>query len=156
MTISDAANIDSSGVLLSSTKLKKISISRDKAVVSVEPGNRWRDVYGFLEQYGLSAVGGRDGDVGVPGFLLGGGISYFGEEYGFGSSSDNLHAIEVNPPPRHVPSRNRITNKASSACWPTALLSKQRQQTGTQTYSGLFKPAATPSATPPASTSTLS
>ena len=98
MTIPDAANIDSSGVLLSSTNLKKISISRDKTVVSVEPGNRWRDVYGFLEQYGLSAVGGRDGDVGVPGFLLGGGISYFGEEYGFGSSSDNLHAVEVNPP----------------------------------------------------------
>jgi hypothetical protein len=36
-------------------------------------GLRWNDVYQKLHQYGRVVVGGRSGDVGVSGVILGGG-----------------------------------------------------------------------------------
>jgi hypothetical protein len=53
-------------------------------VASIEPGGRWMDVYSNLEKYGVTVAGGRDGGVGVGGFLLGGGISFFSGRMGFG------------------------------------------------------------------------
>jgi FAD/FMN-containing dehydrogenase len=37
----------------------------------VEAGGRWIDIYASLEQQGVTVVGGRDGGVGVGGFILG-------------------------------------------------------------------------------------
>lgn len=87
MPISDAANINSSGVLLSTSGLTQINLSSDQTSVSIGPGNRWANVYKYLEPFGLSVVGGRMGVVGVPGLLLGGGISFFGNEYGWASNN---------------------------------------------------------------------
>jgi len=42
----------------------------DKSV-RVGTGNRWKDVYQYLEGFGRSAVGSRDGGVGVGGSVLG-------------------------------------------------------------------------------------
>ncbi|OAG00897.1 FAD-binding domain-containing protein [Paraphaeosphaeria sporulosa] len=56
-----------------------------KKVASLEPGAKWRDIYAkLLEKYNITVTGGRDGDVGVGGFLLGGGISYYTGTNGFG------------------------------------------------------------------------
>lgn len=93
MPISGYNGIDNSGVLLSSSNLTALSLSADKSIVSVGPGNRWRDVYAYLNPFGLAAVGGRVGHVGVPGLLLGGGISFFSSEYGF--ASDNVVKYQV-------------------------------------------------------------
>lgn len=41
-------------------------------LASVGPGGRWKDVYADLLEYGVVVPGGRDGGVGVGGFLLGG------------------------------------------------------------------------------------
>lgn len=87
MPIADAANINSTGVLLSTAGLSQVQVSDDKKTVNVGPGNHWVDVYRGLEPYGLTVVGGRLGVVGVPGLLLGGGVSYFGNEYGWGSAN---------------------------------------------------------------------
>ncbi|KAG9377723.1 FAD binding domain-containing protein [Pyrenophora tritici-repentis] len=88
MPIPGYNGIDSSGVLLSSSNLTTLSLSANKSIVSVEPGNRWRDVYAYLKPFGLAAVGGRVGHVGVPGLLLGGGISFYSSQFGF--ASDNV------------------------------------------------------------------
>ncbi|KAF1973688.1 FAD-binding domain-containing protein [Bimuria novae-zelandiae CBS 107.79] len=88
MPIPGYNGIDSSGVLMSSSNLTTLSLSSDNSVVSVGSGNRWRDVYAYLKPSGLAAVGGRVGHVGVPGLLLGGGISFYSSEYGF--ASDNV------------------------------------------------------------------
>jgi len=93
MPIPNYNGIDGSGVLISSSNLTTLSLSSDKSVVSVGPGNRWRDVYAYLKPSGLAAVGGRVGHVGVPGLLLGGGISFYSSEYGF--ASDNVMKYEV-------------------------------------------------------------
>lgn len=87
MPIADAANINSTGVLLSTAGLSQVQVSDDKKTVNIGPGNHWVDVYKGLEPYGLTVVGGRLGVVGVPGLLLGGGVSYFGNEYGWGSAN---------------------------------------------------------------------
>ncbi|OAX83500.1 hypothetical protein ACJ72_02134 [Emergomyces africanus] len=81
------------GVLIVFTGMKKLQLSRDKSVISVGPGNRWNDVYQYLEPHGLVALGGRVGVVGVPGLLLGGGISFYSNQHGF--ASDNVVEYEV-------------------------------------------------------------
>ena len=50
-------------------------------------------MYSFLEQKGLVVSGGRLAPIGVPGLLLGGGISFYGNQYGF--SCDNVVNYEV-------------------------------------------------------------
>ncbi|KAI4913139.1 hypothetical protein J4E85_010872 [Alternaria conjuncta] len=114
MPIPGYNGIDGSGVLISSSNLTTLSLSSDKSVVSVGPGNRWRDVYAYLKPSGLAAVGGRVGHVGVPGLLLGGGISFYSSEYGF--ASDNVMKYEC------VLSSGQIveataTNKYSDLFW---------------------------------------
>ncbi|KAF2736872.1 FAD binding domain-containing protein [Polyplosphaeria fusca] len=93
MPIPGYNNIDSPGVLLSTSNLTTLTLSRDKSVVSVGPGNRWRDVYAYLQPSGLAAIGGRVGKVGVPGLLLGGGISFYSNQYGF--AADNVVKYQV-------------------------------------------------------------
>jgi len=92
MPIPGYANING-GVLIALTNLNEIQLSSDKSVVSVGPGRRWEEVYSYLEPYGLVALGGRVGIVGVPGLLLGGGISFYSNQHGF--ASDNVFAYEI-------------------------------------------------------------
>ncbi|PLB47787.1 putative FAD dependent oxidoreductase, partial [Aspergillus steynii IBT 23096] len=87
MPIADAANVNSSGVLISSFGLNQLKLSEDQSTVNVGPGNRWTNIYDYLEPYGLTVVGGRLGHVGVPGYILGGGVSFFSNEYGWASAN---------------------------------------------------------------------
>ncbi|UNI20885.1 hypothetical protein JDV02_006934 [Purpureocillium takamizusanense] len=64
----------------------------DGKTVEVGAGCKWEDVYEVLEPLGRTAVGGRLGDVGVTGFMLGGGLSYLSAQYGFGC--DNVVEFE--------------------------------------------------------------
>lgn len=97
MPISDAANINSTGILISSTKLTTLELSEDQSTVSVGPGKRWGDVYIYLAGTGSGkmVVGGRYAPVGIPGYLLGGGMSFFSYEYGFSSTNGNVKTFEV-------------------------------------------------------------
>lgn len=88
MPIAGYNGIDHTGILLSASNLTSLALSADKATVSVGPGNRWGDVYSYLAPSSLAAVGGRVGHVGVPGLLLGGGISFHSSQKGF--ASDNV------------------------------------------------------------------
>ncbi|KKA23556.1 hypothetical protein T310_2395 [Rasamsonia emersonii CBS 393.64] len=96
MPIPGANNINGSGVLIACKRLNQLRISPDLGTVHVGPGNRWVDVYRYLAPYNRSAVGGRVGHVGVPGYLLGGGVSFFGNEYGWASA--NVASFTVSSP----------------------------------------------------------
>ncbi|KAI3549248.1 FAD binding domain-containing protein [Colletotrichum abscissum] len=87
MPVPGAANINSSGVLLSTQNLTGLELSDDGTSVSVASGHDWSDVYKYLSPHGLTAVGSRIGVVGVPGFLLGGGMSFLSNEHGWGSAN---------------------------------------------------------------------
>lgn len=56
-------------------------------LASVGPGDHWKDAYASLLKYNVTVAGGRDGGVGVGGFLLGGGNSYFTGRMGLGCDS---------------------------------------------------------------------
>ncbi|CZR57665.1 uncharacterized protein PAC_07554 [Phialocephala subalpina] len=57
----------------------------------------WGEVYTFLNTTGTGkmVVGGRHAPVGIPGLLLGGGISFFSYDYGFASTNGNMQGVEV-------------------------------------------------------------
>lgn len=82
------------GVLIAPTELNTLQLSDDQKSLAIGPGNHWGTVYKYLEPYGLIVVGGRVGSVGVPGLLLGGGVSFYASQYGWASS--NVISYEVN------------------------------------------------------------
>ena len=65
------------GIVLDLHLLNGLQLSEDRETAYVGTGNRWGAVYEFLKPWNLTAVGGRVGDVGVGGFLLGGKFSQF-------------------------------------------------------------------------------
>lgn len=87
-----SSNIED-GVTIDLVSLNLLQLSGDKSIVSVGPGNRWRDVANYLLPHNLAAIGGRVGDIGVGGFILGGGISWFSGRYGW--ACDNVRSFEV-------------------------------------------------------------
>jgi FAD/FMN-containing dehydrogenase len=76
-----------SGVLFAMTNINTKNLINDNKIAQIGPGQAWTGVYTWLSQYGLGVAGGRYAPVGVGGFLLGGGISFFGSEIGWGANT---------------------------------------------------------------------
>lgn len=96
MPIPGAANIDN-GVLISMSNMKTMQLARNNSIAQLGPGLRWLEVYDWISSYGLGVIGGRFAPVGVPGLLLGGGISFFGSRYGWASNMvANLEVVLAN------------------------------------------------------------
>ncbi|KAH9890763.1 FAD-binding domain-containing protein [Xylariomycetidae sp. FL2044] len=81
-----------SGIVIDLAQLKTLHLDPD-GVLQVGAGNRWGDVYDYLEERERTAIGGRHKDVGVSGFLLGGGMPAFPGLYGLGA--DQIKGVEV-------------------------------------------------------------
>lgn len=64
------------GITIDLSKLDDIDISDDLEWARVGTGNRWNAVYNKLEPLNRTVVGGRVGEVGVGGFILGGDIPH--------------------------------------------------------------------------------
>lgn len=63
----------------------------------VGPGARWGDVYNVTGRTDQVVVGGRLGHIGVGGFVLGGGLSYYSAQYGLACDNvDNFEAVLAN------------------------------------------------------------
>ncbi|KAI9764139.1 MAG: hypothetical protein M1840_008699 [Geoglossum simile] len=87
-----ASNIQG-GIIIDLSSLKGIQVSSDKKTTQVGAGNRWVDVYGKLDQMGLSVVGGRVSGIGVGGLTIWGGVSFFSGRYGF--ACDNVRNYQA-------------------------------------------------------------
>ncbi|KXJ90076.1 hypothetical protein Micbo1qcDRAFT_136211 [Microdochium bolleyi] len=85
-------NIDG-GVTIDLSQISHVRVSEDKATVDIGPGGKWRDVYAQLDTHGLAVAGGREGNVGVAGLILGGGNTFFTARRGF--ACDNVVEYEV-------------------------------------------------------------
>lgn len=81
------------GVTVDMTALRSVSIDSGKKIAHVGAGASWLDVYTYLDQHNLTMAGGRNGQVGVGGLTLGGGISYIGPRVGW--ACDNVLNFEV-------------------------------------------------------------
>ncbi|KAI0113324.1 6-hydroxy-D-nicotine oxidase [Daldinia grandis] len=80
------------GVLIDLRDLNTLEIDED-GILQAGAGNTWGDIYAFLEKKGLSAIGGRQSDVGISGYLLGGGMPAFPNLYGL--AIDSVKNFEV-------------------------------------------------------------
>lgn len=113
MPVAGAAMADH-GVLIDMSRFANIDYDKEKNQVVVGTGLRWKDVYGYLDPYEVTVVGGRVLDVGVGGLILGcecripvdrmydgsqnanhvqGGLSYLSESYGL--ACDNVVNFQV-------------------------------------------------------------
>ncbi|KAF2688559.1 putative FAD-binding oxidoreductase [Lentithecium fluviatile CBS 122367] len=86
------ANTDD-GVLIDLSSLNTKEYDAKSQTVKIGAGLRWGDVYRYLDQFGVTAVGARVLDVGVGGLLLGSGLSYLSDLYGM--ACDNVVNFEV-------------------------------------------------------------
>jgi len=73
--------------------LHEINLAEDRSAVWLDTGLRWGTVYHALDTYDLTVAGGRDGDVGVGGYILGGGMSWHANQVGW--VCDNVLEFEV-------------------------------------------------------------
>ncbi|OBT98549.1 hypothetical protein VE01_03636 [Pseudogymnoascus verrucosus] len=73
--------------------LSSIEVNEERSVVKVGAGAKWLSVYQFLDPLGVAVAGGRNGDVGVGGLLLGGGIAHFSPRVGW--ACDNVVNFEI-------------------------------------------------------------
>ncbi|TLS24718.1 hypothetical protein PpBr36_08166 [Pyricularia pennisetigena] len=76
------------GPLISTTDLNpEVTYNAEDNTVTVGPGNRWDDVMKALDGKNITVVGGRVGNVGVGGYLLGGGLGFLSAQYGWAANS---------------------------------------------------------------------
>lgn len=81
------------GVTLDLGLLAWTKFNAASETVDIGPAGCWRDVYAELHKHGRIVAGGREGNVGVAGLLLGGGNTFVTARHGF--ACDNVVAYEV-------------------------------------------------------------
>ena len=82
-----------SGVLLTTGRLGGVEVDPGSAVATIGAGARWTDVLPATDAHGLTPVAGSSTNVGVVGYLLGGGLGPFARSHGF--SSDRIESVTV-------------------------------------------------------------
>jgi hypothetical protein len=100
----NASNIDH-GITIDLSALSNITVSEDRASVWLGPAATWSEVYAALEPHGLTVPGGRVGHVGVGGYVLGGGFSWYANTHGW--SCDNVLEFVVVTPDHRILQVNR-------------------------------------------------
>ena len=90
--------LNQGGMVIDLTNMTGRRLDADRQVCWAQTGNRWHDIYVYLKNTntGLIPIGGGCPTVGIPGFMLGGGISFVSRSYGL--SVDNLLSIEIVTP----------------------------------------------------------
>jgi FAD/FMN-containing dehydrogenase len=81
------------GVTIDLSLLNSVVYDDASETAIIGPGCRWKEVYAELHKHGRAVAGGREGNVGVAGLLLGGGNTFFTARRGW--ACDNVVAYEV-------------------------------------------------------------
>jgi FAD/FMN-containing dehydrogenase len=74
-----------SGVLLTTRRLDRVVVDPESRSVTVGAGARWAAVMAAAYKHGLAPIAGSSPNVGVVGYLLGGGLGPLARSHGFGS-----------------------------------------------------------------------
>lgn len=75
------------GPLISTQQMDQVLLDPTTGVARVGPGIRLDEIAAQLQGTGWTFVGGRIGNTGVGGLVLGGGLSYMSAQYGWAASS---------------------------------------------------------------------
>jgi FAD/FMN-containing dehydrogenase len=80
-------------LLIVTSPMTNVQVDAGARTARVGAGVKWRQVLDAIAPTGLAALMGSSPDVGVVGYMLGGGIGWLSRRYGFGA--DSLRRIEV-------------------------------------------------------------
>lgn len=80
-------------ILLKLHQMRQVTVDPVRRVARVEGGAQWVDVTSVAAKHGLAALAGSAADVGVAGYLLGGGVSWLARSHGLGAN--HVAALEV-------------------------------------------------------------
>ncbi|WP_433759015.1 FAD-binding oxidoreductase [Nocardia sp. CA-135398] len=80
-------------ILLRTGGLDSVEIDAERRVAKVGAGANWGAVQAAAAAHGLTGLAGSNPVVGVTGYTLGGGLSWFGRKYGW--ASDAVRALEI-------------------------------------------------------------
>jgi FAD/FMN-containing dehydrogenase len=80
-------------VLVKTERMREIEIDPEARIARVDAGVRSLELVEAAAKHGLAPLAGSSPDVGVVGYTLGGGLSWFSRKYGLAAS--NVHAIEL-------------------------------------------------------------
>ncbi len=80
-------------VLLRLHELSGVTVDRDASTARVLGGTLWRDVLAAVAPLGFTALHGSAGDVAVTGYMLGGGLSFYGRRHGL--AAHTVRAFDV-------------------------------------------------------------
>ncbi|HEY5941733.1 MAG TPA: FAD-binding oxidoreductase [Solirubrobacterales bacterium] len=80
-------------ILVKTERMRGVEVDAGAQTARVEPGVLSVELAEAAQAHGLSSLPGSSPDVGVTGFHLGGGLSWFGRQYGF--ACNRLRAIEL-------------------------------------------------------------
>lgn len=83
----------SDSILLWTAIEPKVVVDAGAGSVRVGAGTIWGDVTAALAPHGLAALSGSAADVGVVGYVLGGGLSWLGRRHGL--ASESVRSFEV-------------------------------------------------------------
>ncbi|KAL1734966.1 hypothetical protein EV714DRAFT_201399 [Schizophyllum commune] len=84
------------GIQIAMTRFSEVIYDEETETATVGAGLVWDDVYAALDPLGRGAVGGRVPGIGVAGFILGGGYSWYTNQHGL--ALDNVVAFELVKP----------------------------------------------------------
>lgn len=87
-------DITEHGVLITTGRMDTVHIDAAHRIARIAAGARWRTVVDEAAAVGLAPLNGSSSDVGVVGYVLGGGLSpMLGRKYGW--AADHVRAFEI-------------------------------------------------------------
>jgi len=85
--------VPAGGVLISTRRMKEISVDHVARTARLGAGVQWQDVLPITARHGLAPLNGSSPHVGVMGYTLGGGVGLLGRRYGY--AADHVRWIDV-------------------------------------------------------------
>ncbi|MFD6335311.1 FAD-binding oxidoreductase [Streptomyces niveus] len=80
-------------VLVNTRRMNGVRVDAERATAWIEAGARWRDVLAHTTPHGLAPLNGASPDVGVIGYLTGGGAGLLGRRFGF--AADHVRRLRL-------------------------------------------------------------
>lgn len=80
-------------ILIRTSRMRAVEVDPDGGVARAAAGALWEDVINPAAEHGLAALAGSAFDVGVTGYVLGGGLSFLSRKHGLAAGS--VRALEV-------------------------------------------------------------
>ncbi|KAI9039670.1 FAD-binding oxidoreductase [Aspergillus affinis] len=96
------------GITIDLSLMNRTTYSPSTGTASIQPGARWSSVYNTLLEHAVMVPGGRTASVGVGGFLIGGGNSFYAAQVGI--ACDNVEEYEVVLASGEIVTANRHIN----------------------------------------------